>query len=119
METGWAAVRLSAAGFIIPFVFVFHPDILLIVDGFSIWGVVWALAAFAVATWGLATGLIGWEGQNLPVWQRLGRVVAGLACLATDWRIALGGLALLVGFSFLRWLQSPAARLQRNSRDLA
>ena len=41
METGWAAVRLSAAGFIIPFVFVYHPDILLIVEDASVFGAVW------------------------------------------------------------------------------
>ena len=32
METGWEATRLSAAGIIVPFYFVYHPGILLIGD---------------------------------------------------------------------------------------
>ena len=65
METGWAAARLAAPGFIIPFVFVYHPDVLLITENASVGGVVWACAAFAVSTWGLVTGLVGWDGRPL------------------------------------------------------
>lgn len=109
METGWAAVRLSAAGFIIPFVFVFHPDILLITGTATVTGVVWALVAFGFATWGLATGLIGWEKRMLPMWQRIARIVAGLTCLAPDARIALVAAAILGSLVFLRRFQSQTA----------
>jgi TRAP transporter 4TM/12TM fusion protein len=106
METGWAAVRLAAAGFIIPFIFVFHPDILLITGDATFIGVAWAVVAFGFATWGIGTGVIGWERRNLELWQRIVRIVVGLACLATDWRIAVAAAAILVGLSFLRRVQS-------------
>lgn len=106
METGWAAVRLSAAGFIIPFVFVFHPDILIITGDATLTGIVWALVAFGIATWGLATGLIGWDRCTLPIWQRIARIAAGLSCLATDWRIAIGAAGALACLIFLRRFQS-------------
>ncbi len=106
METGWAAVRLAAAGFIIPFVFVFHTDILLIVEGASLQGAAWAVAAFAFTTWGLATGIIGWQGRNLPIWQRFVRVAAGVACLASDWRVALVAGAIVVALTVRSRLQS-------------
>ena len=61
METGFEASRLSIAGFIIPYMFVFHPDLLLIVGDLSFVRLIWALLLFFVATWGIATGLGGWE----------------------------------------------------------
>lgn len=106
METGWAAVRLSAAGFIIPFVFVFHPDILLITGDATVTGVVWALVAFGIATWGLATGLIGWDRSTLPLWQRLARIASGLTCLAPNWQIAITAALILAALIFLRRFQS-------------
>jgi TRAP transporter 4TM/12TM fusion protein len=76
METGFKATRLSIAGFIIPYLFVFHPDLLLIVGEFSFIGLLWALFIFVVSTWGIATGLGGWEGRKLALWQRAVRLFA-------------------------------------------
>ena len=114
METGWAALRLASAGFIIPFIFVFHPDILLIVEGATATGVAWALVAFCFATWGLATGIIGWERVNLPLWERLPRIILGLACLAPDWRIAIIAALCLCAVSLTRRFLSRAATEKQN-----
>lgn len=112
METGWAAVKLAGAGFIIPFIFVFHPDVLLIVKDVTAGGLIWACVAFGFSTWGLATGLIGWEGGNLPFWQRPVRIAAGLACLATDWRIAVVAAMALIVLTLMRRLRSRAIAIE-------
>ena len=112
METGWAAVRLAAPGFIIPFLFVYHPDVLLITENASIGGAVWACAAFAVSTWGLVTGLVGWDGRTLPYWQRAIRLVAGIAVLAVNAAIAIpAGLVLLALTLHWRITSRPAEAL--------
>ena len=111
METGWAAVRLSSAGFIIPFIFVYHPDILLIIDDVSVFRVIWAIVAFAISTWGLVTAISGWEGSPLPVWQRLIRFICGLTVLAVDPAIALTAFAVLLGLTLQRRLMSRPARI--------
>jgi TRAP transporter 4TM/12TM fusion protein len=113
METGFAAVRLASAGFIIPFVFVLHPDILLVVDGASATGVLWALAAFAAATWGLGTGLVGWDRALLPMWERVLRVLTGLACLSTDWWLALTAAAALCLLTFMQRSRSLTVAVQK------
>ena len=102
METGWAAVRLSAPGFIIPFVFVFHSDILLIVDGASAFGVIWACVAFAFSTWALVTGIGGWDVHTLPLWRRAIRLAAGIAVLSTDPVIAVPA-GIIILFFTLQW----------------
>jgi len=113
METGWAAVRLAAAGFIIPYVFVYHPDILLIVEGATFFGVVWACGAFALSTWGLVTAIGGWEVQSLNPAQRAVRLVAGLAVLSVDARLAIPAALALVAASLIRWSLSRTAAAQQ------
>ncbi len=111
METGWAAVRLAAPGFVIPFLFVFHPDVLLIVDGASVIGVVWACVAFAFSTWGLVTGLGGWEGQPLALWQRVIKLAAGIMVLSVNPAIATGAVIVLIALTFQRRQMSRSAGL--------
>jgi len=112
METGWAAVKLAAAGFIIPFVFVFHTDILLIVEGATIYGAAWAVLAFVFTTWGLGTGIIGWDADDLPAWQRVLRIITGILCLFTDWRVALAAAAALVAMTILQRVRSRSVALE-------
>jgi TRAP-type uncharacterized transport system fused permease subunit len=97
METGLQATRLSIAGFIIPYLFVFHPDLLLVVGDLSIAGLAWALFIFAVATWGIATGLGGWEWNRLPLWQRALRLLAAVLLIVPGVPSGLAGGGLLAG----------------------
>jgi TRAP-type uncharacterized transport system fused permease subunit len=103
METGMEASRLSIAGFIIPYLFVLYPDLLLVAEGFTLAGLVWALLIFAVATWGLATGLGGWESRKLPLWQRLGRIVDAILMIIPGVGSAIVGIGLLVGLTVQNW----------------
>jgi len=83
METGMEAVRLAIAGFLIPYIPVYHPSVVLIL-GFDPVGLVWAVAVFAVSTWAIATGLGGFETRPLTLWERAIRVAAGLVVLVPD-----------------------------------
>jgi len=103
METGFEATRLSIAGFIIPYLFVFHPDLLLVVGDLSIKGLIWALFIFAVATWGIATGLGGWEWKKLSVWQRVVRLFSAVLFIVPGIPSAAIGGALLAGCLVLNW----------------
>lgn len=115
METGISAVRLSSAGFIIPFVFVYHPDILLVTPDTTAFGFIWACVAFGFSTWGLVTAFSGWEIQRLSVLQRLIRIIAGLAVLAVIPSIAIIAALTLVAASILRWRLSPAIATKQNN----
>jgi TRAP transporter 4TM/12TM fusion protein len=64
METAFEAVRLSIAGFIIPFAFVYRPDIL-IIEGFTGMGLFIAVFGFLLATWMIITGLARFEKGRL------------------------------------------------------
>jgi TRAP transporter 4TM/12TM fusion protein len=103
METGFEATRLSIAGFIIPYLFVYHPDLLLVVGDLSVVGLIWTLFIFAIATWGIATGLGGWEWMKLSIWQRVIRLFSAVLFIVPGKpSAALGGL-LLAGCLVLNW----------------
>lgn len=96
MQTAtWAAV-LSLPGFLVPFLFVYHPPLLL--DG-SVGAVAGSFLTAAVGVGALAAGTIGYAGRLLRGWERIGMGVAALLLmapgLATD-AVGLGVLAVLV-----------------------
>ncbi len=102
METGFEAVRLAIVGFVIPFLFVYHPDLLLI-DGFTLQGLAWSLACFGVASWMIATGLAGFDIRQLATWERPVRLVLAILILTPQMTLSLGATALAVALVLAHW----------------
>lgn len=96
METGFEAIRLAFAGFIIPFMFVYYPDIL-IIDGYTVTGLTAAIARFLLATWMICTGLARFERAKLPIWESGLRIGLAAAILTPEiWTTIIGGGAALL-----------------------
>ena len=93
METGVEAIRLSFAGFIIPFMFVYYPDLLLI-EGFTIFGLSAAIVSFLLASWLIATALARFETTQLPIWQSAFRLVAAAMLLWPSFALTIFGVSL-------------------------
>jgi len=104
METGFEASRLAVAGFLIPFVFVYHPSIL-IIEGVHLDELIWAIVAFILATAGIVTGLAGFAIGPLGIFLRILRVAAGLATLVPNLPIAAIGGLFVVGSFLLEHFQ--------------
>ncbi len=67
-QAGWTAVRVGAAGFIVPFMFIFEPSLLMI----GHWTVI--LQSFVTASIGticLAAGLFGYLFREARIWERV------------------------------------------------
>jgi TRAP transporter 4TM/12TM fusion protein len=89
--TGWAAMRAAAPAYIVPFMFVFEPALLLIGDWTT------SLHATMSATLGvilLAGGLFGYLLRPATPWQRALLIVAALLLIKPGWMTDLAGLAL-------------------------
>lgn len=131
MRTGLEAARLSLAGFIIPFVFVYHPAVIYKLQVLFEWSgaglptsramidistvtwfdLGWIILAFALSMWLLASALTGFERNRLRASERVLRVLSGLAILVPYWIVALPafvvGAALVVGHRYLKGDPSP------------
>ena len=116
IETGLVAVRLAVAGFLIPFIFVYHPSIVLVEPGFGYAGLAWGVGVFLVSTAALATGLGGWSAGPLGPVQRVLRAAAGVVVLAPDPWVS-GAAAAVVAASFVAELRmGPGAAEPRAGR---
>jgi len=82
--TGFAAMRAAAPAYIVPFMFVYEPRLLLITkDWATDWlYIAWAAITASVGVVALAGGLFGWLLSYATLWQRALLVVAAL-CLIT------------------------------------
>jgi TRAP transporter 4TM/12TM fusion protein len=81
-QSGFAAVRAAAPAYIVPFMFVYEPMLLLIVkDWGSEWPfVVWSVVTASVGVICLAGSLFGWFFAYALMWQRVLLFIAAL-CL--------------------------------------
>jgi TRAP transporter 4TM/12TM fusion protein len=103
--SGWAAVRVGAAGFIVPFMFVYEPMLLLIVKDWSAdWlFVTWAVISATVGVICLAGGLFGWLLAAASPWQRAALLVAALCLIKPGLVTDAIGLALLAVVVAVQW----------------
>ena len=96
-DSGWAAMRVAAAGYIVPFMFVYEPALLML-NGWDQWHI--SLLAFGSATIGcmaLAAGLHGYLLANCRMWERAVLVIAALLLIAPELISSLVGIVLLLG----------------------
>jgi TRAP transporter 4TM/12TM fusion protein len=109
-ESGWAAVRVGAAAFIVPFMFIYEPALLMI-NGWDQWHV--SLLAFisaAIGCMALAAGLHGYLLAACRTWERAVLVIAALLLIAPELISSLVGIALLLGIAAKqKYLDRPTA----------
>jgi TRAP transporter 4TM/12TM fusion protein len=92
-ETGWVAVRVGAAGFIVPFMFVFEPSLLMIGD----WTVILhSLVTATIGTICLAAGLFGYLLREARIWERVALVTAAVLLIKPGIITDLIGAGLLL-----------------------
>jgi TRAP-type uncharacterized transport system fused permease subunit len=91
-RTGFIATRLGLAGFVVPFMFVYGPALVLRGTGEAIAS---SFATALVGTLMLAVALEGFLLAPLPVWARLAVGTGGLGLIKPGWVTDLAGLVLL------------------------
>ena len=126
LHTGIQAARLSLAGFIIPFVFVYHPAVIYKLQTVFVWfgeelpkssamidittvswfDLGWIIIAFILSMWLLTSALTGMEKYRLSTLERLLRTIAGIMVLIPSMTYSgpafISGLALILAHRILR-----------------
>jgi len=96
-QSGFAAMRAAAPAYIVPFMFVYEPRLLLIVgDWSSEWAfVAWSVLTASVGVICLAGALFGWLLTLALAWQRVVLFVAALCLIKPGLVTDVIGMALL------------------------
>ena len=95
MKIGVVALRLTIVGFIVPFLFVLNPSLLLI-ENFDIADFTIGLLRIICITWALSAALAGFGVARLqPIW-RGAYILAAALCLARGTEIDVIGFGLVI-----------------------
>jgi len=104
-DAGWAAMRVGAAGYIVPFMFVYEPALLMI----GPWYVTaLALASAVLGVIALAASLHGYLLAALSMWQRVALFIAAILLIAPEVISSIVGLILLPAVAINQGLLSRA-----------
>ena len=82
MKTGWQSLRLALAGFIVPFMFVYNPSMLMIdVTNVAVtaktfplpsaFEIINVIVSSVIGVLGLYAAVEGYFKHNMPIWQRI------------------------------------------------
>jgi len=98
--SGWAAVKIGAAGFIVPFMLIYEPALLMIGD----WPAI--IIAFTTSSIGVmlfAAGLHGYFITAANTWQRGALIVGGLGLIDPGLVTDIIGAVLVIGVAAVQW----------------
>lgn len=102
-KSGWAAVKVGAAGFIVPFMFVYEPALLMIHDSWLWIGYRFVLAALGIAL--LAGGLHGYFLSRASMWQRGLLIAGGLLLVAPYVWTDIAGFVVCAFVLAVQWFE--------------
>jgi len=109
MKTGFASFKLGLAGFIVPFLFLYSPSIVL--EG-SVGAIILNSLTALLGVAALAGGLMGWFGIRLSLWLRLVFMAAAVALIVPNLLASALGVVPLVAAAaagIARRERTPAA----------
>ena len=99
MKTGWTAWKIAFAGFLLPYMFVYNPSLLLIGNLTD------ALLASVTAVIGaaaLSAGVVGFIKRPLGPLERIFAIAAALMLIKPGWITDLIGVVIVVGLLLLQ-----------------
>ena len=115
MVTGWKAFRLGIVAYIIPFMFVFQPSLLLIGDTFT---VVQSVITAVVGVVALAGGMQGYFVTEAAPWERVLLIFAGLTLLYPGLYTDLLGLGLIAAVALFEFPRRKSFRSKTKEETL-
>jgi len=92
-ETGWAALRFSFAGFVVPYIFIFSPALL---GQGTIIQVILIFTISIIGIYSFAVAIIGWLYENLKVWSRILFFIVGILIMVPNNLYKLLGIVIFL-----------------------
>ena len=93
IRTAFQATKLAIGAFIIPYMFVFNPQMLMI-DA-SVGNVLWIMVTALIGMFGISSGLEGYSLRKASVIERVLFIVGGLLCIIPENRTDIVGLVII------------------------
>ena len=109
MKTGLHACTLGLFLYMIPFAFVYAPQVMLI--GGNLTEILAVIASFILATIGLSAAIQGWLLRELSIWERLAYLASSVLLIMPKTLTDVAGLGILLLMILLSYKKVKSARL--------
>ncbi|MBQ3006453.1 MAG: TRAP transporter permease [Clostridia bacterium] len=96
MKTGVTATRLAITAFIVPYIFAFSPEMLIIGSDKPWYDIVLLVITALCGIYIISAGMEGYMYKHMPVWERLMALAGGLLMIIPGWQTDVAGIALMV-----------------------
>lgn len=114
MKTGWTAVRFSWAAYIVPFLFVFSPALLM--QSSSAFDIAFALITAVAGVWVMCAGMVGYSFLRIGWLERIALLAGGFGLLLPHelgqwaWWSNGAGFAASAALLWLQWTRAKQAQ---------
>ncbi len=96
MKTGVTATRLAITAFIVPYIFAFSPEMLIIGADKPWYEIVLLVITAVIGIFMISAGMEGYMLKNMPWWQRIMALAGGLCMVIPGIATDAAGVALIV-----------------------
>jgi TRAP-type uncharacterized transport system fused permease subunit len=107
MKTGWTAWKIALAGFLLPFMFVYSPSLLLMGNPLD---AILASITAVIGAVGLSVGVVGFMKRPLSAIERVAALAAALLLIKPGWITDLIGVVIIVFLLILQYRGKQPAR---------
>ena len=111
-KVGWTAVRIGLLAFVIPFFFVYSPELMMMQGAW--YNILWAFISACIGCYCLGGALIGFYKTNLRIYERAALIVSAFCLVKSGILTDVVGVVLLVVVLLLQ-----KARLQKEKTAAA
>ena len=95
MKTGVTATRLAITAFIVPYIFAFSPEMLIIGSDKPWYDIVLLVITALCGIFIISAGMEGYMFKKMPVWERIMALAGGLMMIIPGWQTDIAGIALM------------------------
>ncbi len=101
-DVGWEGMRFAIAGYLVPYMFVYGPAMVLVGTPMEI---AFAVLTGLLGTMALSAAVQGWFLKGASLYERVLLLVAALALIKPGWETDLVGFGLLIIVTIYQWMK--------------
>ena len=95
LKTGVTATRLAITAFIVPYIFAYSPEMLIVGSDKPWYEIVLLIITALLGIYVISAGMEGYMNHHMPWWQRIAALAGGLLMVIPGYKTDLAGLVLI------------------------
>ncbi len=117
LKTGIQATKLAITAFIVPYIFAYSPNMLLVIEGYqpTVLQIVEICLTSFFGIYAISAGMEGYLHHHTPVWQRILLIGGGLCMVVPDLTTDLIGLVAVAAVVLLQYVIEPKLKKKTES----